>query len=167
MAAAKPPKIAVEPDEKGEPKEKNTDDLDISGLGIEEDLKSVSKKTLTDGIIKPRLREIINMVKLEIQKSNFGGLTPSGVVLTGGGAQTAGIVDIAKQELGMPVRIGMPQGLSGLADEVASPAYAAGVGLIVYGSSYQQEDIRLPLVGRVEIKNIFNKGVSLVKSLLP
>jgi len=167
LALSKPPKIAVEPDEKGEPKEKNTDDLDISGLGIEEDLKSVSKKTLTDGIIKPRLREIINMVKLEIQKSNFGGLTPSGVVLTGGGAQTAGIVDIAKQELGMPVRIGMPQGLSGLADEVASPAYAAGVGLIVYGSSYQQEDIRLPLVGRVEIKNIFNKGVSLVKSLLP
>ena len=167
LALSKPPKIAVEPDEKGEPKEKNTDDLDISGLGIEEDLKSVSKKTLTDGIIKPRLREIINMVKLEIQKSNFGGLTPSGVVLTGGGAQTAGIVDIAKQELGMPVRIGMPQGLSGLADEVASPAYAAGVGLIVYGSSYQQEDIRLPLVGRVEIKNIFNKGVSLVKSLRP
>ena len=167
LALSAPPKIAVEPDLKGEPKEKTKDELDISGLSIEEDLKSVSQKTLTDGIIKPRLREIINMVKLEIQKSTYGGLTPSGVVLTGGGGQTAGIADIAKQELGMPVRIAIPQNLKGLAEEVSSPAYAAGVGLIVYGASFQPENVRLPLVGRVEIKNIFNRGLSIVKSLLP
>ncbi|OGE11152.1 cell division protein FtsA [Candidatus Curtissbacteria bacterium RIFCSPLOWO2_01_FULL_42_26] len=167
LALSAPPKIAVEPDLKGEPKEKAKDEFDISSLSIEEDLKSVSQKTLTDGIIKPRLREIMNMVKLEIQKSTYGGLTPSGVVLTGGGAQTAGIVDIAKQELGMPVRIGIPQNLKGLAEEVSSPAFSAGVGLIVYGASFQPENVRLPLVGRVEIKNIFNRGLSIVKSLLP
>lgn len=167
LALSAPPKIAVEPDSKGEPKEKAKDELDVSSLAIEEELKSVSQKTLTDGIIKPRLREIMNMVKLEIQKSTFGGLTPSGIVLTGGGGQTAGIVDIAKQELGMPVRIGTPQNIKGLAEEVSSPAFAAGVGLIVYGASFQPENVRLPLVGRVEIKNIFNRGLSIVKSLLP
>lgn len=168
LALSKPPKIAVEPNDQGEPKDKKeNDELDISGLAVEEDLKSVSKKTLTDGIIKPRLREIINMIKIEIQKTNLAGLTPSGVVLTGGGAQTAGIVDIAKQELGMPVRIGIPQGVTGLVDEVNYPSYAASVGLIIYGSSFKQEDVRLPLVGRVEVKNIFNKGVSFFKSLLP
>ncbi len=107
------------------------------------------------------------MVKLEIQKSGYSGLTPAGVVLTGGGAATAGLVDIAKQELGMPVRPGMPTGATGLIDEIASPAFSSSLGLIIYGSSFQQEDVRLPLVGRIEIKGIFNKGVSLIKSVLP
>lgn len=165
---SQPPKIAVEPAEDGEPKEKKEpDQLDVSSLAIEEDLRLVSKKTLTDGIIKPRLREILNMIKIEIQKSALGGLTPSGVVLTGGGAATSGLVDLAKQELAMPVRIGTPQNATGLVDEVSSPAYAAALGLVVYGSGFQQEEIRLPLVGRVEIKGVFNKGINFIKSLLP
>ena len=168
LALSQPPKIAVEPDEKGEPTEKKeSENLDVSSLSIEEDLKSVSKKTLSDGIIKPRLREILNMVKIEIQKSNLGGLTPSGVVITGGGAATAGLVDIARQELQMPVRLGLPQGAKGLVDEISSPAYASSLGLVLYGADYQQEDIRLPLVGRIEIKNIFVKGLNFVKSILP
>lgn len=168
LALSRPPKIAVEIDEKGEPVDKKESDmLDIASLSIEEDIRNVSKKTLTDGIMKPRIREILNMVKLEIQKSNFAGLTPSGVVLTGGGAETCGMVDLAKQELGMPVRIGTPTGATGLVDEVASPAYAASLGLVIYGADYQQEEVRLPLVGRVEIKGLVNKGLDLIKSILP
>ncbi len=168
LALSKPPQIAVEPDEKGEPVDKKEpDQLETSALGIEEDLRSVSKKTLTDGIIKPRLKEIINMVKLEIQKSTYAGLTPSGVVLTGGGSSTAGMVELAKHELGMPVRIGVPQGAKGLADEITSPAFATGMGLVKYGASFEQEDVRLPIVGRIEIKGIFTRGISLIKSILP
>jgi len=168
LALSKPPKIAVEPDEDGEPKDRRESDiLDLVGLAIEEDLKSVSKKTLSDGIIKPRLREILNMAKLEIQKTNLAGLTPSGVVITGGGAATSNLVEIARHELQMPVRLGIPQGAKGLIDEIASPAFAASLGLILYGSQYQQEDIRLPIVGRIEVKNIFAKGLSLIKSILP
>lgn len=162
------PKTAVEPGEDGEPRDKKElDKLDLSNLQIEEDLRNVSKKTLTDGIIKPRLREILNMVNLEIQKSGFTGLTPSGMVLTGGGAATAGLVELAKQELGMPVRIGMPQGATGLVDEINSPAFAASLGLVIYGAQYQQEDVRLPLVGRVEIKGVITKGIGWLKNLLP
>ena len=168
LALSKPPKIAVEPKEDGEPSEKKEpDDLDIAGLSIAEDLKHVSKKTLVEGIIKPRLREILNMVKLEIQKSNFTGLTPSGVVLTGGGSLTVGITELAKQELSMPVRIGIPQNATGLVDEISSPEYATALGLVIYGTDYQQEDIRLPVVGRVEIKGIVSKGIGFIKSLLP
>lgn len=168
LALSKPPKIAVEIDEDGQPKEKKEpEELDISALTLEEDLKSVSKKTLTDGIIKPRLKEILNMVKIEIQKSGYLGLTPSGVVLTGGGSTTAGMVDLAKYELGMPVRIGTPYGAKGLVEEVTSPAFATSMGLISYGATFQQEDVRLPLVGRVEIKGVFTKGVNFIKSLLP
>lgn len=168
LALSKPPQIAVEPDEKGKPADKKeSDQLDVSGLSIDEDLRNVSKKTLTDGIMKPRLREILNMVKLEIQKSGFAGLAPSGVVLTGGGAQTAGFIDIAKQELGMPVRLGLPQGATGLIDEIASSAYASSLGLVIYGASFQQEDLKLPLVGRLEIKGIFSRGINFLKYLRP
>lgn len=168
LALSKPPTIAVESSDNGEPQErKEPDQLDLSSLSIQEDLRNVSKKTLTDGIIKPRVREIMNMVKLEIQKSNLAGLTPSGVVLTGGGSLTSGLADIARHELGMPVRIGMPTGATGLVDEIASPAYAASLGLVIYGASFQQEEVRLPLVGRIEIKGLVTKGLGLLKSILP
>ncbi|OGD84624.1 cell division protein FtsA [Candidatus Curtissbacteria bacterium RBG_13_40_7] len=168
LAISKPPEIAVDPGANGEAvNRKESDQLDIASLSIEEDLKMVSRKTLIDGIMKPRLREILNMVKLEIQKSEFGGLTPSGVVLTGGGASTCGMIDLAKQELGLPVRIGLPQDVTGLIEETSSPAYAASLGLVNYGTGFQQEEVRLPLVGRIEIKGLFSRGVNLIKSLLP
>jgi len=168
LALSMPPQIAVEPTEDGKAADKkNSDSLDVSSLSIEEDLRLVSKKTLTDGIMKPRLREIINMVKIEIQKSNLAGLTPSGVVLTGGGASTIGMVDLSRQELGMPVRIGIPQNVTGLVEEISQPAFGASLGLVHYGASYQTEDVRLPLVGRIEIKGILNRGINLIKSILP
>ncbi|MEX2028335.1 MAG: cell division protein FtsA [Candidatus Curtissbacteria bacterium] len=168
MALSAAPKVAIEMDTEGNAQDKKeSDKLDLAGLGIEEDLRNVSKKTLTDGIIKPRLREIINMVKVELQKSNYIGLTPSGVVLTGGGANTYGMADLARQELGMPVRIGTPTGATGLVDEVSSPAYAASLGLVVYGSQFKTDDVRLPLVGRIEIKGAVTKGLGWIKSLLP
>ena len=168
LALSTPPKIAVEVDEDGKVQEtKEPDQLDIASLSLEEDLRQVSKKTLVDGIMKPRLREILNMVKLEIQKSQMAGLTPSGVVLTGGGAQTIGMLELAKQELGMPVRIGMPQGATGLVEEIASPAYSAALGLIIHGAQYQHEDVRLPLVGRIQIKGAVTRGINWIKSLLP
>ena len=168
LALSKTPSVAVELDANGEVVDKKDNDrLDLIGMGIEEDIRNVSKKTLTDGIIKPRLREILNMVKLEIQKSGYLGLTPSGVVLTGGGAQTYGFGELARQELGMPIRMGIPQGATGLTDEIDSPAYAASLGLIIYGSQFQQEDVRIPLVGRVEIKGIITKGLGIFKRFIP
>lgn len=168
LALSVPPKVAVEVDEAGQPHEKKeSDQLDIAALAIEEDLRQVSKKTLVDGIMKPRLREILNMAKIEIQKSQLLGLTPSGVVLTGGGAATAGMAELAKQELGMPVRIGVPAGATGLVDEIASPAYAASLGLVMHGAQYQQEELRLPLIGRIEVKNVFERSINWLKSLLP
>ena len=165
---SKTPQVAVELNEEGEAVDKkDSDKLDLAELGIQEDIRNVSKKTLTDGIIKPRLREILNMVKLEIQKSGFLGLTPSGVVITGGGAQTYGFLELARQELGMPVRLGAPQGVKGLIDEISSPAFAASVGLIFYGSQFEQEINRLPLVGRVEIKGVITRGINIFKKFIP
>jgi cell division protein FtsA len=169
LALSAKPKLAVQPEEEvGREAKAEEETLDVSSLEVAEDLQKISKKTLVEGIMKPRMKEILNMVKIEIQKSGFGGLTPAGLVLTGGGAETTGILELAKHELAMPVRIGVPQGATGLIEEVTSPSFAATLGLILYGAKAEVgEEQRLPLVGRVEIKGLVGKGVDWLKSLLP
>jgi len=84
-------------------------------------------------IIEPRIEEIFALIRREIVGSEFQNLLPGGVVLTGGGALLKGITQLGSEILDMPVRLGVPEGNGGLADMVASPAYATAVGLISYG----------------------------------
>jgi len=148
------------------------DEIDLSGLHLMEELRSVSRKTLVEGIIKPRLNEIFSMVGLEIKKSGFGGMTPSGIVLTGGGALTAGAVESARRNLAMPVHIGVPHNITGLVDEIMIPSYAASVGVLLYGIKSDKEEG--PLFGgfgtlgdRIQLKGIAGKVIDLIKSFLP
>jgi cell division protein FtsA len=150
------------------------DTIDLGKLGIYEDTKTVSRKTLIEGIIKPRLNEIFTMVGLEIKKSGFGGMTPSGIVLTGGGALTSGVIESAKRVLAMPVRIGVPSGFSGLVDDVLTPAYAASLGLVLYGSKNFDEGsskISFPGFGKfaqkIPVGGLYKKALDFIKALLP
>ena len=113
IALSEKPKKKSDDEEEEEKEKKNDDEIKLADLGIMEETKSISKKTLIEGIIKPRLNEIFTMVGLEIKKSGATGLTPSGIVLCGGGAQTVGAVESAKRILAMPVRVGIPKGLTG------------------------------------------------------
>ena len=160
-------------EEESEEKIKNEDEMDLTELGIMEETKTVSKKTLIEGIIKPRLNEIFTMVALEIKKSGASGLTPSGIVLCGGGAQTVGIVDSAKRILAMPVRVGQPNNLTGLIDDIQTPEYAVAAGLVL---SKAKEGagvsvFRLGKLGkslqRIPGKGVANKFIDLIKSFLP
>jgi len=93
----------------------------------------VSRQVLT-GIIEPRVDEILRLVGRELDKSGYRALLASGAVLTGGTALLEGLPEMAEQILELPVRRGMPSGISGLVDVVNSPIYATGVGLVLYGS---------------------------------
>jgi len=93
----------------------------------------VSRQVLT-GIIEPRVDEILRLVERELDKSGFKALLASGAVLTGGTALLEGLPEMAEQILELPVRRGIPSGISGLVDVVNSPIYATGVGLVLYGS---------------------------------
>ena len=53
------------------------DEVDLSSLGLPEDIRKVSQKTLIDGIIRPRLNEIFTVVGMELKKSGWGGQTRS------------------------------------------------------------------------------------------
>jgi len=160
--------------ERSENKEKSSDEIDLSSLGIYEETKTVSRRTLVEGIIRPRLNEIFTMVGLEIKKSGLGGLTPSGIVLTGGGAQTIGAIEAAKRTLSMPVRIGFPGGVSGLVDDILTPSFASSIGLILYGLKTQETGSGKisfggigRIVQRVPVGGFFQKAIGLIKSLLP
>jgi len=167
-------KIKNEENDEEEEEKKDEDEINLADLGILEETKSISKKTLIEGIIKPRLNEIFTMVGLEIKKSGATGLTPSGIVLCGGGAQTVGIVESAKRILAMPVRIGKPKGLTGLIDEIESPEYAVTAGLTLYRRQEVSSPRSLFPLGklgkslqRIPGKGVAGKFIDLIKSFLP
>jgi cell division protein FtsA len=151
---------------------KKADLIDISSLNIKEDLKEVSKKTLVEGIIRPRLDEIFTMVGMEIKKSQLAHLVPSGLVVCGGGASSYSLVPAAKRSLNLPVRIGHPQGVTGLIDDISTPEYAAAIGLILYGARSETEGAS-PLSGLTEslpkfkLGGLASKLTQVIKSLLP
>jgi len=108
------------------------DYIEVAAVGGKEK-RRVAKKLLA-GIIEPRVEEIFALVRREISSSRFQGLLPGGIVLTGGGSLLGGITRLAEDTLAMPVRLGWPENSGGLADMVASPAYATAVGLVNYGA---------------------------------
>jgi cell division protein FtsA len=150
------------------------DEIDVSGLHLPEEMKTVSRKTLVEGIIRPRLNEMFQLIASEIKKSGFAGLTPSGLVLTGGGALTVGILDSAKRIMAMPVRIGTPGEISGLVEEIENPSFAVSVGLIKHAALLSEDSegsssfmSTLPRINGIGVKGVLGKVTGWVKSLLP
>ncbi|HRN71076.1 MAG TPA: cell division protein FtsA, partial [Candidatus Woesebacteria bacterium] len=114
-------------------KKKDKTMLDSFRFDIPETLPEITPKEVIDGIIGPRIEEIYSYVNDEIARSGFEKNIPSGIVITGGGALTIGMVDMGRRITRLPVRIGVPEKASGLVDEITSPLYAATLGLIYYG----------------------------------
>ena len=149
-----------------------SDEIDLTALALAEEIKKVSQKTLVEGIIRPRLNEICAMIGIEIKKSGFGGQTPAGIVLTGGGALTVGMRDAARRTLAMPVRVGMPQNVKGIIDEVQHPAFSTAIGLTLYGARNtvaHSSSFKLPFPkgGQMGGSKVFKKLINLVKTFIP
>lgn len=111
-------------------------------------------------IAEPRVRELLLLIKDEIVRSGQLQLLPGGVVLTGGGSQLEGIVELASSVLDLPVRVGYPGRVTGLVDIIDSPLYATAVGLLLYGSESRKQ--RRPL--KTGSLYLFNELVGKVKS---
>jgi len=152
-------------------KTEEPDEMDLAALGVTEVTK-VSKKTLLEGIIRPRLNEIFTMVRMELEREGLANRIPSGAIITGGGAETAGAVESAKRILSLPVRVGIPNGVGGLIDDVINPAFSTCVGLLIYGSKEAPSQENLTSFAK-KIKlpsgatGIFGKIISSIKDLLP
>jgi cell division protein FtsA len=68
-----------------------------------------------------------------LRRSGLEHLLAAGMVLTGGGAKIQGALDLAESIFQLPVRLGLPQNISGLPDVTHNPIYATSVGLLVHG----------------------------------
>ncbi len=126
------------------------DHIEVPSIGGRK-TRVLSRQILGD-ILEPRVEEIFELVRREIDRLKLTELLASGVVLTGGTTLLPGMVEVAEEIIGLPVRQGVPRGVGGLVDEVNSPMYSTGVGLVLYGA--QQSDHRL---FRARDENIYSK----------
>ncbi|MBD3366221.1 cell division protein FtsA [candidate division WWE3 bacterium] len=139
--------------------------FDVSEFGLDQD--EVPIRFLRE-IVNARTKEIFNMVALELNKAGLLGKLPAGAVVTGGGAQTFDVQEVAKKILKMPVRIGTPTGVTGLIDEIRGPDFAGTVGAILYGVDMLRSNSLLFLdksqgkIGK-SLQSFFEK----IKSFLP
>jgi cell division protein FtsA len=85
-------------------------------------------------IVRARIDELMRMVAMELPREELATLAPAGLVLTGGTANLPGIEAIAEDVFRIPVRVGAPQDVYGLADILYDPAYATAVGLLKWGA---------------------------------
>ncbi len=90
-------------------------------------------------IIEPRMEEIFFLVKEDLERSDLSDTLSGGIVLTGGASLLEGSDKLAGRVFEMPIRIGMPSDIGGLAEEVSSPEYSTGVGLVLYGLNARPE----------------------------
>ena len=96
-----------------------------------EQAQLVSRATLVS-IIKPRVEEILEMVRDRLAACPIASDRRGHVVLTGGASQLNGLPELAARLIGRPVRLGRPLGIGGAPDAAKGPAFAVAAGLLVY-----------------------------------
>jgi cell division protein FtsA len=118
--------------------------------------RRLARQTLAD-VVEPRYEELFTLVQAELRRSGFEDLCAAGVVLTGGSAKMEGVVDLAEEIFHMPVRLGMPQGVSGLVDVVRNPIYSTGVGLLLFGLHNRSGGVASELRGSGGLSNVVQR----------
>lgn len=105
----------------------------IPGIGGRKPMEVT--KSLLCKIVQPRLEEIFEFALNEIRRSGYLSRLGAGIVVTGGASLLKGTEELASSVFGMPVKIGIPTGISytGLGPEIESPIYSTAVGLALYG----------------------------------
>ena len=111
--------------------------INVPGVG-DRASRELSRQTLAE-VVEPRYEELFGLVHAEVKRGGFENLLGAGIVLTGGTSKMEGAVELAEEVFHMPVRVGMPQGVDGLADIVRNPIHSTGVGLLLYGMEHRLE----------------------------
>lgn len=100
--------------------------------------RRLQRQTLAE-VVEPRYEELLTLVQSELRRSGYEDLIAAGVVLTGGSSKMEGLAELAEEIFHVPVRIGVPNTVSGLVDVVRNPIYATGVGLLMFGHQHARE----------------------------
>lgn len=152
---------------------KKADVITADRLGLTEDIGTLSRKTIIEGIMYPRMKEIFTMIGQELEKNKLFPLVPAGLVITGGGALTVGMSDVSKRTLRLPARIAEPTAVQGITTDIKKPIYSTSIGLLEYGrrrgpSTVSEGSFDIGAVlENIPLNSIFSKLGNLFKSFLP
>ena len=130
---------------------------------VDESFRSAVSKRFISEIIEIRLAEIFELVNNELKSLGKSGQLPAGAVLTGGGAEMSGIAELAKQELKLPIQIGMPDFSemefidSEFRNELEDPKFSLAVGLLLWGieNTLKEASWAVPGIKRGWLSKIF------------
>lgn len=95
-------------------------------------------RTMLADILQPRAEELMGLIRDEVKRLGLDAELRSGYVLTGGGSEMEGLLEVAETVFDGPVRRGVPSaGIGGLVDVVSRPEWAVATGLLLYGQRAQ------------------------------
>ena len=107
---------------------------------ISQDGHGVSYQDLCD-ILRARVEEILRLIVLELPQADYDKLVPAGLILTGGSSNLSGIETLGCDMLKLPVRVGVPTNMYGIAETLRDPAYATAVGLVLWGAKHEGKQV--------------------------
>jgi len=118
--------------------------------------RRLARQTLAE-IVEPRYEELFGLIRDELRRAGLEEQVATGIVLTGGSAKMEGAIELAEEVFHMPVRLGVPQYVSGLVDVVSNPIHATGVGLLLYAKANLDGKRAAPPLLAGGVKNIFER----------
>ena len=116
--------------------------------------RRLARQTLAE-VVEPRYEELFSLIRDELRRSGFEEAIAAGVVLTGGSSKMEGAVELAEEIFHVPVRLGIPGGVTALGEVVRNPIHATGVGLLLYGRANTGHIT--PKAVSVGVKNVFER----------
>jgi cell division protein FtsA len=136
--------------------------IDLSSVS-RVDTQTVSKRYMAE-IMQARYFEVFSLIKQELTRIGRSGMLPAGAVLTGAAVKAPGVLDLARDVLGLPVQMGFPVDIGGVIEKVDDPAYATALGTLAWGL---REGERVSPVSVLQLKRAFHQVGTWLKSLLP
>ena len=123
--------------------------------------KTITQQQLQQ-IIEPKVRELLNMAKEAIQSSDCALTASSGLALIGGISAMDGLAELAEHIFNMPVRVGVPKGLTSTFTNSIDMSYVTAIGLAMYGC--QKQDNKG--INRQLSKNVFKRAFQAAKDFV-
>lgn len=116
----------------------DTEKSPVIRIGREGKDERVFERKEVEEVVKARLDEIFGEIRKKLKAAKYDQRLPEGIILVGGGAKMRDIDLFAKKSLEASVKIGIPQGLGGVADSIEKPEFATAVGLAMLAAEESQ-----------------------------
>ena len=128
--------------------------IDIPALG-DRSGKRLPRRALAE-VVEARYEELFSLALTELRRSGLEEMISAGIVLTGGASKIQGAQELAERVFKIPVRIGRPNHVTGMADIINNPIYATGVGLLVYGFKQRQNQQEV-VINQPSLKSLWSR----------